>query len=374
MKILGLETSCDETAAAILEIKNGSFNLLSNIVSSQVKIHAKYGGIVPEVAGRKQMEMIMPVLEQALKQADLKKYTIDYIAVTQGPGLITSLTVGVETAKALAFAINKPLIFVNHLSGHIYSSLLKNSLQKNNFQKLERIKYPTVALVVSGGHTMLVLIKKIGQYKIIGETLDDAVGEAFDKAAKILGLGYPGGPIIAKLAADGNATKFNLPRPMIKSPDFNFSFSGLKTALLYLVQDLKKQKKLSKQTTKDICSSFELACVDVLTAKTLSALKKFQPRTFILGGGVAANQSLRQALEQKISTEFPKIKILRPEIKFTGDNAAMIALAGYYKIKEKLLTPHIKKPKDFLMPPLQKGRTYSVDYKKIKAEPNLKLQ
>ena len=203
---------------------------------------------------------------------------------------------------------------------------------------------------------MLVLIKK-NNNKIIGETLDDAVGEAFDKAAKILNLGYPGGPIIAKLAAKGNSKKFNLPRPMLRSSDFNFSFSGLKTALLYLVRDLKRQKKLSTQTIQDICASFEQACVDVLIAKTLSATEKFKPSTFILGGGVAANQLLRQTLAQKIRTEFPKIKILMPEMKFTGDNAAMIALAGYYMIGSQI----------------KFGMTKKNNYKRVKAEPNLKL-
>jgi len=366
MKILGIETSCDETAAAVLEIKNSYFNLLSNVISSQIKIHAKYGGIVPEVAARKQIEMIILILEQALKQGNSKfpaspagrqfpisknnkNIDIDYIAVTQGPGLITSLTVGIETAKTLSFALNIPLIFVNHLEGHIYSALL--SIGNKNFCSL---RFPALALIVSGGHTMMVLIKKQGKYKIIGETLDDAVGEAFDKAAKILELGFPGGPIIDKLAKEGDKTKFNLPRPMIKSNDLNFSFSGLKTAVLYLVQDLKKKKELDNQTIKNICASFENACVDVLTTKTLSAIKKFKPKTFILGGGVSANQSLRENLFQKIKTEFPKIKILLPDIKFTGDNAAMIALAAYYR------TSKINKTK-------------ASAYQKIKAEPNIKL-
>ena len=370
MRILGIETSCDETAAAILEIKNSYFNLRSNIISSQVKIHAKYGGIGPEGAPRKQIKIIIPVLEKTVifcpeKNLKEKIKNINYIAVTQGPGLITSLTVGVETAKTLAFTLNKPLLLVNHLEGHIYSALLNKNQKSIPHQvrdknqkhgRLIKIKFPALALIVSGGHTMLVLIKK-NNNKIIGETLDDAVGEAFDKAAKILNLGYPGGPIIAKLAAKGNSKKFNLPRPMLRSSDFNFSFSGLKTALLYLVRDLKRQKKLSTQTIQDICASFEQACVDVLIAKTLSAIEKFKPSTFILGGGVAANQLLRQTLAQKIRTEFPKIKILMPEMKFTGDNAAMIALAGYYMIGSQI----------------KFGMTKKNNYKRVKAEPNLKL-
>lgn len=378
MKILALETSCDETAAAILEIKNGRFNLLSNIVSSQVKIHAKYGGIVPEVAARKQMEMIIPVLEQAINMvvetrhgASLqnKLSNIDYLAVTQGPGLITSLMVGVETAKSLAMAFNKPLILINHLAGHIISALLNNESQ-TKLPKLEKIIFPALALVVSGGHTMLVLMKKHNHYQIIGETLDDAVGEAFDKAAQILNLGYPGGPIISRLAETGNPQKFNLPRPMIQQNNFNFSFAGLKTALLYLLPKLKnKQHKLSKQTINDLCACFQAAAIDVLVAKTLRALKHYHVNTFLLGGGVAANKLLRVTLTEKISQQFPSVKILIPELKFTGDNAAMIALAAYFKMKnKKILTPPIKKFNNFLIPPLHKGRTLSA-----KADPNLRL-
>ncbi|HPA25837.1 MAG TPA: tRNA (adenosine(37)-N6)-threonylcarbamoyltransferase complex transferase subunit TsaD [bacterium] len=363
MRILAIETSCDETAAAVLETKNSSFKLVSNVISSQVKIHAKFGGIIPEVAARKQMEMIIPVLEQALKPAisnfqfPISKQitkSIDYLAVTQGPGLITSLTVGVETAKTLAYALNKPLIFVNHLAGHIYSSLLKNSLLENQSINLETIKFPALALIVSGGHTMLVLMKKHHNYKIIGETLDDAVGEAYDKVAKILNLGYPGGPIIDKMSLLGDQTKFSLPRPMLNSADLNFSFSGLKTAVMYLVKDLKTKKQLNKNIINDLCACFQTACVDVLTHKTLSAIKKFKPQTFLLGGGVAANKSLRENLTIKISELDPKIKILIPEIKFTGDNAAMIALAAYYKITN---TSAGKKN----------------NYLKVRANPNLKL-
>lgn len=375
MKILAIETSCDETAAAILEIKNGQFNLLSNIVSSQVKIHAKYGGIVPEVAARKQMEAIIPVAEEAINMAKETRLiaslkNIDYFAVTQGPGLITSLMVGVETAKTLAMAFNKPLIMVNHLAGHITSALLKSE-QRNfqprtfgtisNFQKLEKIIFPALALVVSGGHTMLVLMKKYNHYQIIGQTLDDAVGEAFDKAAQILNLGYPGGPIISRLAEAGDAKKFNLPRPMIHQNNFNFSFAGLKTALLYLLPKLKnKGQQFSEQTVKDLCACFQAAAVDVLVEKTLRAMKFYSVKTFLLGGGVAANQLLRASLTEKISQQFPDVKILIPEMKFTGDNAAMIALSAYFKINK--LESRIKS-----------RMTSGVDYKKLKADPNMRL-
>ncbi|MBU4482285.1 tRNA (adenosine(37)-N6)-threonylcarbamoyltransferase complex transferase subunit TsaD, partial [Patescibacteria group bacterium] len=332
MTILGIETSCDETAVAVLKVKNGKFNLLSNIVSSQVKIHAKYGGIVPEVAARMQMEMIIPVIKEALVGAGFKPArtghrpvptnNIDYIAVTQGPGLVTSLVIGVETAKTLSYILNKPLIPVNHLVAHLLVNCINN-----------KIKYPAVGLIVSGGHTMLVLMKNPsrGKYEIIGETQDDAVGEAFDKVAKILNLGYPGGPIISKLAINGDPTKFNLPRPMIQQQNFNFSFSGLKTAVLYLTQD--KKFKKTKQNINDLCASFQQACIDVLVSKTLRAIKKYKPKSFLLGGGVAANSELRKQLKEKINkltTPYPppskggedkKIKIFIPELKFTGDNA-----------------------------------------------------
>ncbi|MFH1457304.1 MAG: tRNA (adenosine(37)-N6)-threonylcarbamoyltransferase complex transferase subunit TsaD [Patescibacteria group bacterium] len=338
MKILGIETSCDETAAAVLEIERGKFNLLSNNVSSQIKTHAKYGGIVPEVAARMQMEIIIPVIEESLNKAKTKLNNIDYIAVTQGPGLVTSLVVGVETAKTLSFTLNKPLIPVNHLVAH----LLVNCIN-------DKIEYPAIGLIVSGGHTMLVLIKNESNYKIIGETQDDAVGEAFDKVAKMLNLGYPGGPAISKLAITGNKEMFKLPRPMIQQRNFNFSFSGLKTAVLYLIKD--KKFKMTKQQVIDLCASFQQACIDVLVSKTLRAIKQYKPKSFLLGGGVAANPELRKQLKEKINIKFPKVKIFIPELRFTGDNAAMIAVSAYFKIKDK------KK----------------IDIKKLKANPNLSL-
>ncbi|MCG2686851.1 tRNA (adenosine(37)-N6)-threonylcarbamoyltransferase complex transferase subunit TsaD [Candidatus Parcubacteria bacterium] len=354
MTILGIETSCDETAVAVLKVKNGKFNLLSNIVSSQVKIHAKYGGIVPEVAARMQMEMIIPVIKEALVGAGFKPArtghrpvptnNIDYIAVTQGPGLVTSLVIGVETAKTLSYILNKPLIPVNHLVAHLLVNCINN-----------KIKYPAVGLIVSGGHTMLVLMKNPsrGKYEIIGETQDDAVGEAFDKVAKILNLGYPGGPIISKLAINGDKNKFKLPRPMIQQQNFNFSFSGLKTAVLYLTQD--KKFKKTKQNINDLCASFQQACIDVLVSKTLRAIKKYKPKSFLLGGGVAANSELRKQLKEKINTKFPEVRIFIPELKFTGDNAAMIAVAGYFQATKNTKTLKHKNRLD------------------LKADPNLNL-
>ncbi|MFN3301668.1 MAG: tRNA (adenosine(37)-N6)-threonylcarbamoyltransferase complex transferase subunit TsaD, partial [Patescibacteria group bacterium] len=242
-KILGIETSCDETAASILKIENCKLKIITNIVSSQVKIHAQYGGIVPELAARKHAENIIPVLKSALNSKQKIKNYIDAIAVTNGPGLITSLLVGVEAAKTLAFLANKPLVPVNHLAGHIYANFIKNCKLK-----IENL-FPAICLVVSGGHTELILMKDFEKFQKIGQTLDDAAGECFDKVAKILGLSYPGGPAIANCARQwkskiqNSKLKIELPRPMINSSDFNFSFSGLKTAVLYKVKDLKSKIK-----------------------------------------------------------------------------------------------------------------------------------
>ncbi|OGG95830.1 hypothetical protein A2V95_00915, partial [Candidatus Kuenenbacteria bacterium RBG_16_41_7] len=299
MRILGIETSCDETAAAIVEFKRGSFKIIAQAVASSAEVQAQYGGIVPEVAARKQIELILPVVEAVLQEAtgavdkpelrimnyELRKL-IDYIAVTNGPGLITSLRVGVEAAKTLGFIWHKPIIAVNHLEGHIYSALLKqNKYQIPNpnfqinpksqipkFKKIQKIQFPALALVVSGGHTELVLMKDYLKYRVVGRTLDDAAGEALDKVAKILGLGYPGGPIIAKLAAQGDKNKYKFPRPMLQSGDDNFSFAGLKTAVLYKVKGQKVKGK-SKEIN-DMCASFQEACVEVLAEKTVLAASK----------------------------------------------------------------------------------------------------
>ncbi len=346
MKILGIETSCDETAAAVLEVKNNQFRVWSNVVSSSVKLQAKYGGIVPEVAARKQMEYIAPVIERALGDIEVKE--IDYVAVTNGPGLVSSLRVGFEAARTLSFVWQKPFIAVNHMEGHIYAaqlSKLQNSLHK--LQKLVDIKFPALALLVSGGHTQLILLKDYLKYKIIGETLDDAVGEAFDKVAKILDLGYPGGPVVSSLAKKGKADTFNLPRPMLNSGDYNFSFSGIKTAVLYKI----RERQLNKKDKANICASFQAACVEVLVKKTIKATQEFKIKTILLGGGVAANNELRKQLIKVIENEFKKVKILMPEIKLTGDNALMVALAGYYKARVGDLN----------------------NWRKVKVEPNLSL-
>ncbi len=332
MLILAIETSCDETAAAVLEGRGNRLTLRSNIVSSQIKIHQKYGGVVPEVAAREHVLHILPVIEEALHNAGItrKEVTkkISALAVTTGPGLITSLLVGIETAKTLAYVWKLPLVSINHIEGHLYSNFI------NNIPKL-----PALILTVSGGHTQLVLMKNHLSYKIIGETRDDAAGEAFDKAAKLLGLGYPGGPLVSKKALEYKPTSKNkfspivLPRPMINDKSFDFSFSGLKTALLYAIRDDKNYKK----RIAEYCFEFEQAIVDVLVTKTLRAAKKFEVKSVMLAGGVAANTALRKKLAdevQKLGLEFSM-----PSLEYTTDNAAMIAAAGYYKYKAKKTTP-----------------------------------
>jgi N6-L-threonylcarbamoyladenine synthase len=325
MKILGIETSCDETAASVLEFTKGKIRILSNIVSSQVKIHAKYGGIIPEVAAREHILKIIPIIELALNKANAKFQEINAIAVVSGPGLITSLIIGLETAKTLAFVFKKPLISVNHLEAHIYSNWLTN----------KKIQFPVLNLLVSGGHTELILMENHGQFKKIGQTLDDAAGECFDKVAKLLKIGYPGGPIIEKMARQGNKNAFELPRPMIDSKDFNFSFSGLKTAVLYSIRDNKSVLK----NKKDYCASFQKAAVDVLVYKTIKAAKLFKVRTVALSGGVSANQKLRNELKNQTNKRLLKTAFISPALNYSTDNAAMVAVCGYFHYLKKYFIP-----------------------------------
>ncbi len=324
MRILAIETSCDETALAVLTERRGFLYLEKDAVYSQVNIHKKYGGVVPEVASRKHLETIMPLLDHTLGKNKLKN--IDYIAFTQGPGLVTSLVLGVATAKALSLASAKPLIPINHLEGHIYSNWLTHKELQANSANI----FPSIVLIVSGGHTELVLMKDHGKYQLIGKTLDDAVGEAFDKVAKLLGLGYPGGPIVSKLALMGNAHKYDFPRPMINSHNFDFSLSGLKTAILYF---LEKKQKITQQDVADICAGFQLAVTDVLVKKTFLAAKKYSAKSIMLAGGVSANTFLKQNLQS--NADKLALSFFAPEIKYTGDNAAMIAVAAFYKLKNK---------------------------------------
>ncbi|MFA6255399.1 MAG: tRNA (adenosine(37)-N6)-threonylcarbamoyltransferase complex transferase subunit TsaD [Patescibacteria group bacterium] len=321
--ILGIESSCDETAAALVQKRGSIFKILSSVVSSQIEIHKKYGGVVPEVAARNHILNIIPVIDQALVEAKVKPGQIDKIAVTTGPGLITSLLIGVETAKTLAYTWQKPICSINHLKAHLYANWLSN----------QPIKFPALALIVSGGHTELILMKNEKSLKKIGQTLDDAAGEAFDKVAQLLNIGYPGGPIISQLAKKGNTQAFNFARPMINSSDFNFSFSGLKTSVLYTIQKLRVQssefRAANSKLKADLCASFQQAAVDVLVAKTFKAAKYYQAKTVMLSGGVAANSLLRESL--KLKAQSLKLNFLMPNINLCTDNAAMIAAAATFE-------------------------------------------
>lgn len=307
--ILGIETSCDETAASI--VKNGN-TILSNVVASQIESHKRFGGVVPEIASRHHVEQITMVLEETLLQAEIGWNEIDAIAVTEGPGLVGALLIGVNAAKALAFAKNKPLIGVHHIAGHIYA---------NRFQ--DEFKFPLLALIVSGGHTELVLMKGHGQYELIGETRDDAAGEAYDKVARMLNLPYPGGPEIDRLAHVGEAT-IDFPRAWLEEGSYDFSFSGLKSAVINKIHNAKQRGETLKD--EDIAASFQASVVEVLTAKTLRAAKAYNVKQVIVAGGVAANKGLRKELTSQFERE--GIPFLIPPLKLCTDNAAMIAAAG----------------------------------------------
>lgn len=316
--ILAIESSCDESAAAVLSFSGTKIKVLSNIIASQIDIHSAFGGVIPEIAAREHVLKILPTIDSALKVAKVSASRLSAIAVTIGPGLISSLLVGVETAKVLSMAWNIPVIPVNHILGHIFS----------NFIDGEEVSFPAIVLTVSGGHNSLVLMKSPYSYKAIGETLDDAAGEAYDKAAKMLGLGYPGGPIISARADNFRKTdkesEIVLPRPMLNSPSYDFSFSGLKTALLY---SLKKDKSWQNRVD-EYAYAFEEAAVEVLSKKAFKAAKAFKVKTIMLSGGVSANKRLRQ--EFLLLAEKNKINLKIAPIEYTTDNAAMIGTAGIY--------------------------------------------
>lgn len=407
MKILSIETSCDETSIAIVEakggLKNPSFEILSNIILSQVKIHVHWGGVVPMMAKREHQKNLIPILEKALGKAKLfnskikneksklqfknqnerkiqetlnrepelleqflkfiptiEMPKIDAVAVTVGPGLEPALWVGVNFAKALGTVWNKPVVGVNHMEGHMAAVLLQNGgISKSKFliskQKPKTIQFPALALLVSGGHTELVLIKKWGNYKIIGKTRDDAAGECFDKTARMLELPYPGGPQIAKQAEnfkkypltfrmggwtrremEKEAFNIKLPRPMIHSHDFDFSFSGLKTAVLYMIRDMKERHINIGDFTPMICNEIQQSIIDVLISKTIKAAKNFNAKSIILGGGVAANSELRAQMKKAVVRKLAKTTALYlPPAKLTTDNAAMIGTAGYLRATNK---------------------------------------
>ena len=293
------------------------------MVASQIKDHAKYGGVVPEIAARKHVDVLFGLLEAA--GIDRSGNGIDAIAVTRGPGLAPALRVGVAAAKTLSLLWSKPLVGANHLEGHIYSTVLNQKTRKPENQIT--LQFPAICLLVSGGHTEIVLMKDHGVYEHIGETRDDAAGEAFDKVAKLLNLGYPGGPIVSKKATEGDSTVIEFPRPMMDSGDYDFSFSGLKTAVLYHQQDNPKDR------TEDVCASFQEAVVDVLVSKTMKAVVEYQPKAIILGGGVSANERLRSQLSE--AAEGAGVEFYAAPIEYTGDNAAMIAAAGYFRARAK---------------------------------------
>lgn len=392
MITLGIETSCDETAASVVRGNKDGVEVLSNIISSQIDIHRKYGGVIPEVAAREHVANIIPVVHEALERAKTdhpdfftkkkpKNNVLDAIAVTVGPGLITSLIIGVETAKTLSYAWNLPVVAVNHIEGHIYANWLESISVNSDFQfpiskKMpallasrntagwllkqpntnsptvrqfnNEIKFPAVILTVSGGHTMLVLMTGHGEYQTIGQTRDDAAGEAFDKAAQLLELGYPGGPAISLEAAKWksqiqnhklhinpkkiqNIKNIVLPRPMLKDKNFDFSFSGLKTALLY---QIKKDKNWLKRKS-EYAMEFQQAVADTLVGKTIKAAIFYQAKTVMLSGGVSANQELRVQLSLAVAEKLDATNFVMPDLKYCTDNAAMIACAGYFRAKRK---------------------------------------
>ncbi len=376
MKILSIETSCDDTGVAILGIKGlkkPSFKVLANIVSSQ-EIHKNYGGVFPAMAKREHQNNLLPVLEKTLKESKLlnpkhkaqspkqiqnpklktiekilekesklyqftkeflekyEKPDIDAIAVTYGPGLEPCLWVGVNFARALSYYWNIPIIPVNHIEGHI----LVNFLEAKSYKLKAKEIFPAISLVVSGGHTQLILVKGIGKYEIIGETRDDAAGECFDKAARILNLGYPGGPIISNIASKIKESNITLPRPMIHTKDYDFSFSGLKTAVLYKLRDTKPETAKSEKFIQEMCFAVQDAICDVLVRKTINAARDYKAKTIILGGGVSANKELRKQFDYKLKAISYKLNLLVPPANLSTDNGLMIAVAGYFNRAKKI--------------------------------------
>jgi N6-L-threonylcarbamoyladenine synthase len=316
--ILGIESSCDETGVALYDTQKG---LLSHRLHSQVAMHAAYGGVVPELASRDHIRRTLPLINELLAESGCLLANIDHIAVTQGPGLGGALLVGNSVAAALGAALGKPVMGIHHLEGHLLSPLLAEP----------RPAFPFVALLVSGGHTQLMAVRDVGEYELLGETVDDAAGEAFDKTASLLGLGYPGGPALAALAALGNAATYRLPRPMLNSGDLDFSFSGLKTAVLTLVNRLKNgQPALTDDTRADIAAAFEDAITDVLTAKSLKALKQTNMQRLVIAGGVGANRKLRERLTSQVSAY--GASVFYPPLALCTDNGAMIAFAGAMRL------------------------------------------
>lgn len=344
--ILAVETSFDETAASILrgELNRNQpkFQILSSVVKSQIELHQKTKGVVPEVAARAQMQNILPVVSQALEQASLTLEQIDYLAVTSGPGLVVSLVVGTEFIKGLSLAKNIPILPTNHMAGHLYSAFAQNP----------KVEFPALSVIVSGNHTMLIIMEDYHTYRVIGQTLDDAAGEAFDKVARMLDLPYPGGPQISKLATNSKS-QIDFPRPMINEDNYDFSFSGLKTAVLYYLDKYldKQSQPLSEQVKADVAKAFEDAVVDVISTKALKACREYNCKTLTLSGGVAANQKLRSTLADLSQAQ--DIDFHLPALELCTDNAQMIAIAAYFNLL---------------------GGQESVSAKEVKADPAWELE
>ncbi|MFL2133429.1 tRNA (adenosine(37)-N6)-threonylcarbamoyltransferase complex transferase subunit TsaD [Desemzia sp. FAM 24101] len=313
--ILAIESSCDETSASVVE--NGD-TVLSNIVASQIKSHMRFGGVVPEIASRHHVEQITQIIEEAMEEADVTYEDLAGVAVTEGPGLVGALLIGVNAAKAIAYAHKLPLIAVNHMAGHIYA---------NKF--VHTMRFPLMALVVSGGHTELVYMAEDGSYEIVGETRDDAAGEAYDKIGRVLGLPYPGGKAIDQMAHEGQDV-YNFPRAMIKEDNYDFSFSGLKSAFINKVHNA--QQKGEELNNNDLAASFQASVVEVLVTKTLRAAKEYRVKQLLLAGGVAANKGLREALMKAMKEELPEVELVIPPLSLCGDNAAMIGAAGFVEL------------------------------------------
>ncbi len=318
MLILGIETSCDDTSAAVVE---DGLHIRSNVISSQIKEHSHFGGIVPEIAARKHVEAIGVIIEKALDEAGVGYADLDAIGVTARHGLLRSIVVGAAAAKSLAYSLDIPLIGVHHIEGHIYSNRLEHG---------DKLQFPHICLTVSGGHTLLLLVHAINQYELIGRTLDDAAGEVFDKISKYLDLGFPGGPVIDRLAAEGKAKAFDFPRPMLHSDNSDFSFSGLKTAV---IREIERLKRIGQAIPiADVAASFQAAAVDVLVTKTMLAARSRGLSTISVCGGVAANKGLRKAFEDRAQTE--GISVFYPRISLCTDNGAMIAGLAYHKLQD----------------------------------------
>ncbi|MFP8965607.1 tRNA (adenosine(37)-N6)-threonylcarbamoyltransferase complex transferase subunit TsaD [Pokkaliibacter sp. CJK22405] len=317
MRVLGIESSCDETGVAIYDSEHG---LLADALFSQVEMHAKYGGVVPELASRDHVRKLLPLVREVLEKAGLAPSDLDGVAYTSGPGLIGALLVGASTARAMAMAWDVPAVGVHHMEGHLLAPMLEENPPE----------FPFLALLVSGGHTQLVRVDGIGKYRLMGESMDDAAGEAFDKTAKMLGLGYPGGPRLAALAEKGVPGRFTFPRPMTTKPGLDFSFSGLKTAVLNAVTECQQKGDLDEQTQADICHAFQEAVVDTLVIKCKRALKEARLSRLVIAGGVSANKHLRARLETELKSLKASVFYARPQ--FCTDNGAMIAYAGCQRL------------------------------------------